>query len=219
MFTFVVCLACILSFFSFSLSAFCKKNHLRSSVSFLCLFYTMLPRPAYCYLCAISLIFLLDLCSLVPSSRSAVCFMLSLCYLCAISVLSLCYLCSLTLGVLFASCYRCAISVLSMVFHAGGCFLLCTISAISVLSMVCHAWRCRWLCAISVLSLCYRWSFMLGNVFCSALSLCYLRAISHKSVSIYCTDWTKILSTLNDMYPSLGRQVSVVTDDLLALLS
>ena len=176
---FVVCLAFILSFSSFSLSALCKKNHLRSSVSFLCLFCTILPKPAYCYLCAISLIFLLDLCSLVPSSRSAVCFMLSLCYLCAISVLSLCYLCSLTLGVLFASCYR---------------------------------------CAISVLSLCYRWSFMLGNVFCSALSLCYLRAISHKSVSIYCTDWTKILSTLNDMYPSLGRQVSVVTDDLLALL-
>ena len=205
---FVVCLAFILSFSSFSLSALCKKNHLRSSVSFLCLFCTILPKPAYCYLCAISLIFLLDLCSLVPSSRSAVCFMLSLCYLCAIYALLL-WECSLLH----------AISVLSMVFHAGGCFLLCAISAISVLSMVCHAWRCRWLCAISVLSLCYRWSFMLGNVFCSALSLCYLRAISHKSVSIYCTDWTKILSTLNDMYPSLGRQVSVVTDDLLALLS
>ena len=170
-------------------------------------------------LCAISLIFLLDLCSLVPSSRSAVCFMLSLCYLCAIyalllwecsllhaiAVLSLCYRWSFMLGDVFCS-------VLSL------CYLF-AISAISVLSMVCHAWRCRWLCAISVLSLCYRWSFMLGNVFCSALSLCYLRAISHKSVSIYCTDWTKILSTLDDMYPSLGRQVSVVTDDLLALLS
>ena len=181
---FVVCLAFILSFSSFSLSALCKKNHLRSSVSFLCLFCTILPKPAYCYLCAISLIFLLDLCSLVPSSRSAVCFMLSLCYLCAISVLSLCYLCSLTLGVLFASCYRCAISVLSMVFHAGGCFLLCTISvlslcylcylcaidglsclevslalcylcAMSVLSMVFHAGECFLLCAISVLSPCY----------------------------------------------------------------
>ena len=119
-----------------------------------------------------------------PSSRSAVCFMLSLCYLCAISVLSLCYLCSLTLGVLFASCYRCAISVLSMVFHAGGCFLLCAISvlslcylcylcaidglsclevslalcylcAMSVLSMVFHAGECFLLCAISVLSPCY----------------------------------------------------------------
>ena len=223
---FVVCLAFILSFSSFSLSALCKKNHLRSSVSFLCLFCTILPKPAYCYLCAISLIFLLDLCSLVLLLEAP----FVSCYLCAISVLSLCYLCSLTLGVLFASCYRCAISVLSMVFHAGGCFLLCTISVLSLcylcylcaidgLSCLEVSLALCYLCAISVLSLCYRWSFMLGNVFCSALSLCYLRAISHKSVSIYCTDWTKILSTLNDMYPSLGRQVSVVTDDLLALLS
>ena len=156
---FVVCLAFILPFSSFSLSALCKKNHLRSSVSFLCLFCTILPKPAYCYLCAISLIFLLDLCSLVPSSRSAVCFMLSLCYLCAISVLSLCYLCSLTLGVLFASCYRCAISVLSMVFHAGGCFLLCAISVLS-LCYLCY------LCAIDGLS-CLEVS----------LALCYLCAI------------------------------------------
>ena len=71
----------------------------------------------------------------------------------AISVLSLRYLCAIDglscLGVSFALCYLCAIDGL----HAGGCFLLC---------------------AISVLSLCYRWSVMLGGVFCSALSLCYL---------------------------------------------
>ena len=224
---FVVCLAFILSFSSFSLSALCKKNHLRSSVSFLCLFCTILPKPAYCYLCAIPLIFFLDLCSLVPSILEVP---FVSCYLCAISVLSLCYLCAIYALSLWECSLLHAIAVLSLCyrwsFMLGDVFCsvlslcyLCAISAISVLSMVCHAWRCRWLCAISVLSLCYRWSFMLGNVFCSALSLCYLRAISHKSVSIYCTDWTKILSTLNDMYPSLGRQVSVVTDDLLALLS
>ena len=53
---------------------------MRSSVSLLCLFYTMLLKLAYCYLCAISLISVLDLCSLVSFSRSATCFMLSLCY-------------------------------------------------------------------------------------------------------------------------------------------
>ena len=140
---FVVCLAFILSFSSFSLSALCKKNHLRSSVSFLCLFCTILPKPAYCYLCAISLIFLLDLCSLVPSSRSAVCFMLSLCYLCAISVLSLCYLC--------------AISVLSMLSYSGCalCFMLslCYLCAIDGLSCWGMFFALRYLCAISVLFL------------------------------------------------------------------
>ena len=151
---FVVCLAFILSFSSFSLSALCKKNHLRSSVSFLCLFCTILPKPAYCYLCAISLIFLLDLCSLVPSSRSAVCFMLSLCYLCAISVLSLCYLCAIYALLL---------------------------------------WECSLLHAIAVLSLCYRWSFMLGDVFCSVLSLCYLCAISAISVLSLCYRWSVML--------------------------
>ena len=174
---FVVCLAFILSFSSFSLSALCKKNHLRSSVSFLCLFCTILPKPAYCYLCAISLIFLLDLCSLVPSSRSAVCFMLSLCYLCAIyalllwecsllhaiAVLSLCYRWSFMLGDVFCS-------VLSL------CYL-CAISAISVLSMVCHAWRCRWLCAISVLSMVFHAGecFLLCAI--SVLSPCYFSKI------------------------------------------
>ena len=216
---FVVCLAFILPFSSFSLSALCKKNHLRSSVSFLCLFCTILPKPAYCYLCAISLIFLLDLCSLVPSSRSAVCFMLSLCYLCAISVLYMLSYSGSALCFMLSLCYLCAIDGLSCWGMFFALYYLCAISVLSLLSL-CYRWSVMLGGVVgSVLSLCYRWSFMLGNVFCSALSLCYLRAISHKSVSIYCTDWTKILSTLNDMYPSLGRQVSVVTDDLLALLS
>ena len=160
---FVVCLAFILSFSSFSLSALCKKNHLRSSVSFLCLFCTILPKPAYCYLCAISLIlFLLDLCSLVLLLEAP----FVSCYLCAISVLSLCYLCAIYALLLWECSLLHAIAVLSLCyrwsFMLGDVFCsvlslcyLCAISAISVLSMVCHAWRCRWLCAISVLSLCY----------------------------------------------------------------
>ena len=156
---FVVCLAFILSFSSFSLSALCKKNHLRSSVSFLCLFCTILPKPAYCYLCAISLIFLLDLCSLVPSSRSAVCFMLSLCYLCAISVLSMLSYSGSALCFMLSLCYLCAIDGLSC---WGMFFALYYLCAISVLSL---------------LSLCYRLSVMLGGVVGSVLSLCYLCAI------------------------------------------
>ena len=159
---FVVCFACILSFVSFSLSV-------RSSVSLLCLFYTMLPRLAYCYLCAISLIPVLDLCSLVPCSRSATCFMQSLCYLRAIDGLSclgvsfaLCYLCAIDglscLGMFFALCYLCAICVLSMVFHAGGCFFaLC------------------YLCAISVLTLCYFCYLMLSHCYLCTISVLFIK--------------------------------------------
>jgi hypothetical protein len=129
-------------------------------------------------------------CAFFQNSISALAgVLLSLCYLCYL-MLSLCYLCYLRWGtVLWSVLSLCYLCAIYAISCSGELFALCYLCAIY---------------AISVLSLCYL----------SDISWIFLSNLwpLHRLMQ-------KMLPTLKDMHPSLVWQVSVVTEDLLTLLS